>query len=114
MIGSQIAMINLNRNDYIYVYCGNAFCMAFVDVLTPVGTYKRKHDCGKIARGYTQKYYLFLYTCNSICVIEKAYCAIMIAYLSLVVRNPVFGVSDTNRAVQQQKMARGLKFRIKI
>ena len=31
-------------------------------------------------------------------------------------RNPVFGVptrSDTNRAVQPQKMARGLKFRIK-
>ena len=28
-------------------------------------------------------------------------------------RKPVFGVSDTNRAVQSQKMARGLKFRIK-
>ena len=31
-------------------------------------------------------------------------------------RKPVFGVptrSDTNRAVQPQKMARGLKFRIK-
>ena len=34
--------------------------------------------------------------------------------ISLVVRKPVFGVSDTNRAVQAQKMARGLKFRIKI
>ena len=33
--------------------------------------------------------------------------------LSLVVRKPVFGVrSDTNPAVQPQKMARGLKFRI--
>ena len=32
--------------------------------------------------------------------------------LSLVVRKPVFGVSDTNRAVQSHKMARGLKFRI--
>ena len=31
-------------------------------------------------------------------------------YLSLVVRKPVFGVSDTNRAVQPQKMAKGLKF----
>ena len=30
--------------------------------------------------------------------------------MSLVVRNPIFGVSDTNRAVQPQKMARGLKF----
>ena len=32
-------------------------------------------------------------------------------------RKPVFGFltrSDTNRAVQPQKMARGLKFRIKI
>ena len=32
-----------------------------------------------------------------------------------VVRKPVFGISDrsdTNRAVQPQKMARGLKFRI--
>ena len=27
-------------------------------------------------------------------------------------RKPVFGVSDTNRAVQYLKMARGLKFRI--
>ena len=27
-------------------------------------------------------------------------------------RKPVFGVSDTNRAVQPYKMARGLKFRI--
>ena len=34
--------------------------------------------------------------------------------MSLVVRNPVFGVSDTNRAAQQQEMARGLKFRIKV
>ena len=36
--------------------------------------------------------------------------------MSLVVRKPVFGVSDrsdTNQAVQSQKMARGLKFRIK-
>ena len=35
--------------------------------------------------------------------------------MSLVVRKPVFGVptrSDTNQAVQLQKMARGLKFRI--
>ena len=35
--------------------------------------------------------------------------------LSLVVRKPVFGFptrSDTNRAVQLQKMARGLQFRI--
>ena len=35
--------------------------------------------------------------------------------MSLVVRKPVFGVSamsDTNRAVQPHKMARGLKFRI--
>ena len=35
--------------------------------------------------------------------------------MSVVVRNPVFGVSTrshTNRAVQPQKMARGLKFRI--
>ena len=29
-------------------------------------------------------------------------------------RKPVFGVSDTNWAVQPQKMARGLKFRIKV
>ena len=36
------------------------------------------------------------------------------AYMSLFVRKPVFGVSDTNRAVQPQKMTRGLKFRIKI
>ena len=37
--------------------------------------------------------------------------------MSLVLRKPVFGVSDTrsdtNRAVQPHKMARGLKFRIK-
>ena len=33
--------------------------------------------------------------------------------MSLVLRKQVFGVSDTNRAVQPQKMARGLKFRIK-
>ena len=35
--------------------------------------------------------------------------------MSFVVRKPVFGVStrsDTNRAIQPQKMARGLKFRI--
>ena len=35
--------------------------------------------------------------------------------MSLVLRKPVFGVSDqsdTNRAVQPQKMARGLKFRL--
>ena len=35
--------------------------------------------------------------------------------MSLVLRKPVFGVptrSDTNRAVQSQKMPRGLKFRI--
>ena len=35
--------------------------------------------------------------------------------MSLVVRKPVLGVSDlvrTNRAVQSQKMARGLKFYI--
>ena len=35
--------------------------------------------------------------------------------MSLVVRKPVFGVSDqvrTNRAVQPQKMARGSKFRV--
>ena len=35
--------------------------------------------------------------------------------MSLVVRKPVFGVSDqanTNQAVQPHKMARGLKFRI--
>ena len=38
------------------------------------------------------------------------------AHLSLVMRKPVFGVFDqvhTNRAVQPQNMARGLKFRIK-
>ena len=29
-------------------------------------------------------------------------------------RKPVFGVSDTNRAVHSLKMARGLKFRIKV
>ena len=29
-------------------------------------------------------------------------------------RKPVFGVSDTNRSVQPQKMARGLKFRVKV
>ena len=34
------------------------------------------------------------------------------AYLSLVVRKPVFRVSDTNHAVQQQKMDISLKFRI--
>ena len=34
------------------------------------------------------------------------------AYMSLVVRKPVSWVSDTNRAVQPQKMARGLQFRI--
>ena len=34
-------------------------------------------------------------------------------YLSLNVRKPVFGVTDTNRAVQRQKMVRDLKFRIK-
>ena len=37
-------------------------------------------------------------------------------HLSLVVRKPVFGFqtrSNTNRAVQSQKMARGLKFGIK-
>ena len=33
--------------------------------------------------------------------------------MSLVVRKPVFGVSDTNQALQPQKMARGLKFLIK-
>ena len=32
--------------------------------------------------------------------------------MSLVVRKPVFGVSDQVRSVQPQKMARGLKFRI--
>ena len=38
-------------------------------------------------------------------------------HMSLVVRKPVFGFptrSDTNQALQPQKMARGLKFRIKI
>ena len=43
---------------------------------------------------------------------KKSYCIV-----SLVLRKPVFGIptwSDTNRAVQSQKMARGLKFRIKI
>ena len=30
--------------------------------------------------------------------------------MSLVLRKPVFGVSDTNRAMQSQKMARALKF----
>ena len=38
-------------------------------------------------------------------------------YMSLVVRKPVFGVSDQVRhklAVQQQKMPRGFKFRLKI
>ena len=34
--------------------------------------------------------------------------------MSLVVRKPVFGGSHTNRAVQPQKMDRGLKFRIKV
>ena len=32
--------------------------------------------------------------------------------MSRVVRKSVFGASDTNRAGQSQKMARGLKFRI--
>ena len=35
--------------------------------------------------------------------------------MSLVLRKPVFGVStrfDINQAVQPQKMARGLKFRV--
>ena len=32
--------------------------------------------------------------------------------MSLFVRKSVFGVSDTNRAVQPPKMPRGLKFRI--
>ena len=32
--------------------------------------------------------------------------------MSLIWRKPVFGVSDTNQAVQLQKMARGLKFLI--
>ena len=44
-------------------------------------------------------------------IIEKIY----YQYLSLVVRKPVFGVSDqsdTNRAVQPQKMAKGLTFQI--
>ena len=38
-----------------------------------------------------------------------------ISEMSLVVRKPVFGFptrSDTNKAVQPQKIARGLKFRI--
>ena len=34
------------------------------------------------------------------------------AHMSLVMRKLVFVVSDTNRAVQPQKMARGLKFLI--
>ena len=34
--------------------------------------------------------------------------------MSLVVRKPDIGVSDTNQAVQRHKMARGFKFRIKI
>ena len=34
--------------------------------------------------------------------------------MSLLVRKPVFGVSDQVRVVQPQKMARGLKFRIKV
>ena len=41
---------------------------------------------------------------------------VVVVQLSLVVRKPVFGVltwSDTNRAVQPKKMARGVKFRIK-
>ena len=33
--------------------------------------------------------------------------------MSLVVRKPVVQVSDISKAVQPQKMARGLKFRIK-
>ena len=33
--------------------------------------------------------------------------------MSLVVRNPVFEVSDINRAVQPQNMSRGMKFRKK-
>ena len=40
-----------------------------------------------------------------------------ICHMSLIVRKSVFGVSDrsdTNRAVQSQKMARGLKFRIRV
>ena len=38
-------------------------------------------------------------------------------YMSFVVRKPTFWFptrSDTNRAVQPQKMARGLKFRIQV
>ena len=44
-------------------------------------------------------------------VLDLAICSK--AHLSLVLRKPVFSVSDqvTNRAVQLQKMARGLKFR---
>ena len=33
--------------------------------------------------------------------------------MSLVLRKPVLGVSDSKRAVKSKKMARGLKFRIK-
>ena len=47
-------------------------------------------------------------------IVQIEYSSI-VYHMSLVVRKPVFGVptrSDQNRAVQSQKMAGGLKFRI--
>ena len=51
---------------------------------------------------------------SNCCLYKNTYVKIMYfsRYMSLVVRKPVFGVSHTNRSVQPQKMARGLKFRI--
>ena len=46
------------------------------------------------------------------CTCCRCRVSVLSSHLSLVVRKPVFGVSDTNRAVQLQKIARGLKFRI--
>ena len=49
------------------------------------------------------------------CMFLSRYLLKAASQMSLVVRKPVFGVSDQlrpNRAVQRQKTARGLKFRI--
>ena len=43
--------------------------------------------------------------------VQVAFCPFL--YMSLVPRKPVFGISDTNLAVQP-KMTRGWKFRMKI
>ena len=50
-----------------------------------------------------------------VCVKYNLVISMLLYCVFLVVRKPVFGVptrSDTNRAVQPHKMARGLKFRI--